>query len=261
MDHRPPGSSLHRISQARILECVAISFSKGIFLIKDLNPGVLHWRRILYHLSHQKKIPKTLIYMSIYIHIQVHVLEIISLCPISSTLIYFNRVFSCLPPFYTFVSPSMWKFQLLAFVKCYKTSKIYSQLICPHFLFKSKFTKRVLSYATKDCECTNSVFISHFHYCFIFLPCQFNYNFNLKYNWLFLLQVAFNFTYFLSSQSYWFNFSTMCNINKLPVRKLYKMMPCEMCQSFLNPFHPNSLKSHPYNSAGIFDQRSRAGVL
>ena len=93
MDCRPAGSSLHRISQARILECVAISFSKGIFLIKKLNPGVLHWRRILYHLSHQKKIPKTLIYMSIYIHIQVHVLEITSLCPISSTLIYFNSFF------------------------------------------------------------------------------------------------------------------------------------------------------------------------
>ena len=29
MDYRPPGSSVHRISQARILEWVAISFSRG----------------------------------------------------------------------------------------------------------------------------------------------------------------------------------------------------------------------------------------
>ena len=28
MDHSPPGSSVHRISQARILEWVAISFSR-----------------------------------------------------------------------------------------------------------------------------------------------------------------------------------------------------------------------------------------
>ena len=29
MDYRPPGSSVHRISQARILEWVAISFFRG----------------------------------------------------------------------------------------------------------------------------------------------------------------------------------------------------------------------------------------
>ena len=41
-----PGSSVHRISQARILECVAISFSRG------LNPHLLHWPDSL-PLSHQ----------------------------------------------------------------------------------------------------------------------------------------------------------------------------------------------------------------
>ena len=29
MDHNPPGSSVHGISQARILEWVAVSFSRG----------------------------------------------------------------------------------------------------------------------------------------------------------------------------------------------------------------------------------------
>ena len=43
----PPGSSLCGIFWARILECVAIPFSRR------LNPGLLHWRQIIYHLRHQ----------------------------------------------------------------------------------------------------------------------------------------------------------------------------------------------------------------
>ena len=41
VDCSPPGSSVHRISQARILEWVAIPFSKGIFLTQRANPGPL----------------------------------------------------------------------------------------------------------------------------------------------------------------------------------------------------------------------------
>ena len=54
MDCSLPGSSgVHRILHARILEWVAILFSRGIFLTQGLNPGLLHCRQILYHLSHQ----------------------------------------------------------------------------------------------------------------------------------------------------------------------------------------------------------------
>ena len=53
MDCSPPGSSVHGISQAKILEWVVISFSRGIFLTQGLNPGFQHCRQILYHLSHQ----------------------------------------------------------------------------------------------------------------------------------------------------------------------------------------------------------------
>ena len=53
MDRRPPGCPAHGILQARILEWVAISFSRGIFPIQGLNPGLPHCREILYHLSHQ----------------------------------------------------------------------------------------------------------------------------------------------------------------------------------------------------------------
>ena len=44
-----PGSSVHGISQARILEWVNISSSRGIFLTKGSNLGLLLGRQILYH--------------------------------------------------------------------------------------------------------------------------------------------------------------------------------------------------------------------
>ena len=47
MDCNPPASSVHGISLARILECVAISLSR-IFLTQGSNPCVLHCRWILY---------------------------------------------------------------------------------------------------------------------------------------------------------------------------------------------------------------------
>ena len=43
VDCSPPGFSVHGISQERILERVAISFSKGIFLPQGLNTHLLHW--------------------------------------------------------------------------------------------------------------------------------------------------------------------------------------------------------------------------
>ena len=49
----PPGFSVHGILQARILEWVAISFSRGIFPTQGSNPGLPHCRQILHHLSHQ----------------------------------------------------------------------------------------------------------------------------------------------------------------------------------------------------------------
>ena len=47
-----PGFSAHHISQARRLEWVAIHFSRGIFPTPWSNLGLLHYRQILYHLSH-----------------------------------------------------------------------------------------------------------------------------------------------------------------------------------------------------------------
>ena len=53
MDCSPPGSSVLRVLQARILEWVVIPFPMGIFSTQGLNLGLLHCRQILYHLSHQ----------------------------------------------------------------------------------------------------------------------------------------------------------------------------------------------------------------
>ena len=43
----PPGSIVHGTSQARMLEWVAISFSRGIFPNQGLNPCLLHCKEIL----------------------------------------------------------------------------------------------------------------------------------------------------------------------------------------------------------------------
>ena len=46
MDCSPPGSSVHGILQARILECTAISFSRGSSRPRDWTPSLilLHWQ-------------------------------------------------------------------------------------------------------------------------------------------------------------------------------------------------------------------------
>ena len=43
MDNSPPGSTVHGIFQAKILEQVAISYSRGIFPTPGLNPCLLHF--------------------------------------------------------------------------------------------------------------------------------------------------------------------------------------------------------------------------
>ena len=50
-DCSPPGSSVHGILQARIMEWVPIPFSR-IFLTQGSNPSLLHCRQILHSLSH-----------------------------------------------------------------------------------------------------------------------------------------------------------------------------------------------------------------
>ena len=60
----PVVSSVHGISQPRILEWVAIPFSRGIFPTQGSNQGLPHCRRILYCLSHQGS--PGLVYLTLY---------------------------------------------------------------------------------------------------------------------------------------------------------------------------------------------------
>ena len=53
MDCSPPGSSVHGILQARILEWVSRSLLQGTLPTQGSNPGLPHCRQILYQLSHQ----------------------------------------------------------------------------------------------------------------------------------------------------------------------------------------------------------------
>ena len=53
MDCSPPGSSVHGILQARILEWVAMPTSKGSSWPRDQTRGLLHCRQILYCLGNQ----------------------------------------------------------------------------------------------------------------------------------------------------------------------------------------------------------------
>ena len=48
-----PGFSYYGILQARILEWVSIPFFRGSSRTQGSNPGLSHFRQILYHLSHQ----------------------------------------------------------------------------------------------------------------------------------------------------------------------------------------------------------------
>ena len=69
MDCSPPGSSVHEISQARILEWVAIPFSRGSSQHRDQNLGLPQCRQILSHLSHRGSPYVTIYIVNIYMYI------------------------------------------------------------------------------------------------------------------------------------------------------------------------------------------------
>ena len=52
------GSPVHGIFQARVLEWIAISFSRGSSRPRNRTPGLPHCRQTLYHLSHQGNHPR-----------------------------------------------------------------------------------------------------------------------------------------------------------------------------------------------------------
>ena len=80
--YSPPGSSVHGISQARILKWVAISFSRG-----SSNPGIepqwlLHWMWIFYHCTTWE-----LLYEYIYVYILCSIYVCVCVCMYTNTYI------------------------------------------------------------------------------------------------------------------------------------------------------------------------------
>ena len=73
MDCSPPGSSVHGILQARILEwgCHA-STRESSPSTQGLNPGLLHCRWILYHLSHTETHSFTHLFTRVHIDTTAH---------------------------------------------------------------------------------------------------------------------------------------------------------------------------------------------
>ena len=53
MDHSPPGSPVHGNSPGKNTRVGYHALLQGIFPTQGLNPGFVHCRKILYHLSHQ----------------------------------------------------------------------------------------------------------------------------------------------------------------------------------------------------------------
>ena len=53
MDCSPSGSSAHGDSPGKNTGVYCHALLQGIFLTQGLNPGLLHYGQILYHLSHQ----------------------------------------------------------------------------------------------------------------------------------------------------------------------------------------------------------------
>ena len=53
MDCSPPGFSVHGDSPGKNNGVGSLSLLQGIFPTQGSNPGLLHYRQILYHLSHQ----------------------------------------------------------------------------------------------------------------------------------------------------------------------------------------------------------------
>ena len=66
MDCSPPGSSLHGDSPGKNTAVGCHALLQGIFPTQGSNPGLLHWRWILYWLSHQgsPRIPEWVAYPS-----------------------------------------------------------------------------------------------------------------------------------------------------------------------------------------------------
>ena len=73
MDCSWPGFSVHRILQARNTRVDCHFLLLGIFPTQGSNPGLLHYRQILYHLSHQRRSFYSILYFLLFTSLFFHI--------------------------------------------------------------------------------------------------------------------------------------------------------------------------------------------
>ena len=98
MNSSPPGSFAHGISQARILEWVAISFPRGCSTHRP-NPGLLHWKVNSLLLRYKGSPPVYLVLFQ---------------TPTSFLSLILSRALSVLPSLYSHLQMRKLRFKLLA---------------------------------------------------------------------------------------------------------------------------------------------------
>ena len=93
MDCSLPGCSIHGIFPARVVEWVAISFSRGIFPTQGLNPGLPHCRQMFYLLSYQGSPQITILDFILGFHgeVKVKVTQCPTLCDPTTKSMEFSR--------------------------------------------------------------------------------------------------------------------------------------------------------------------------
>ena len=94
----PPGSSVHGILQAKILEWIAIPFSRASSQPRKSNPGLLHGRQILYHLSHQGS-PDHTLYAVIFLnlHPKMEFCKLFGVLEMRALFLNWSRISRCHP--------------------------------------------------------------------------------------------------------------------------------------------------------------------
>ena len=106
MDCSLPGSSVHGILQARILEWVAMPSSRGIFPTQGSNPGILHCRQVPYSLScHGSPKPWYVNYFEIspnYNTVLASLKKFLNFVGVSLTMLWYFQVYSKMIQLYVY---------------------------------------------------------------------------------------------------------------------------------------------------------------
>ena len=114
MDCSPLGSSMHGISQAKILEQVAISFSRGTSWSRDQTCISCISRRVLYCWATREDhlyMHIYVIYLCIYQYVYIHIHTYVSLYIFAEYILYIYKCYIYIQQMLTYIymNPWLWK--------------------------------------------------------------------------------------------------------------------------------------------------------